>query len=71
MSEAERLLNAIHDLERKVGNERRSRRAEMSSGRRRSDRKRLDLDSALFDSFPGNDAVSFLEPAPTKPIGIN
>jgi hypothetical protein len=25
------------------------------------------LDSALADSFPGSDAVSFLEPAPNKP----
>lgn len=71
MSEAERLLTEIRDLERKVVNERRSTRAEKSSGRRRSDRKRLDLNSALFDSFPGSDAVSFLEPAPTKPTGTN
>jgi hypothetical protein len=27
------------------------------------------LDSALSDSFPGSDAVSFLEPAPNKPTG--
>jgi phage-related minor tail protein len=27
------------------------------------------LDSALADSFPGSDPVSFLEPAPRKPAG--
>jgi hypothetical protein len=27
------------------------------------------LDSALSDSFPGSDAVSFLEPTPYKPTG--
>ncbi len=27
------------------------------------------LDSALSDSFPGSDAVSFLEPAPNTPAG--
>jgi hypothetical protein len=27
------------------------------------------LDSALSDSFPGSDAVSFLEPTPYKPAG--
>jgi len=29
------------------------------------------LDSALFDSFPGSDAASFLEPAPNKPTGTS
>lgn len=29
------------------------------------------LDSALFDSFPGSDAVSFLEPTPDKPSGTS
>jgi hypothetical protein len=28
------------------------------------------LDSALSDSFPGSDAVSFLEPTPNKPTGL-
>jgi hypothetical protein len=27
------------------------------------------LDSALSDSFPGSDAVSFLEPTPNEPTG--
>lgn len=29
------------------------------------------LDSALVDSFPGSDAVSFLEPTPGKPSGTS
>lgn len=104
MTEADRLLTHIHDLERTVTNGRRSTRAGKSSGRRRSDlqrveqelqalRQRLDhtsnsveansptevsadamerkLDSALVDSFPGSDAVSFLEPTLNKPSGTS
>jgi len=99
MTEADRLLTQIHDLDRAVANGRRSTRAEKSSGRRRSDLQRLKqelqalkqrlgrtsnrleanptkqvspetmerkLDSALFDSFPGSGAVSFLEPTPNE-----
>lgn len=104
MTEADRLVIQIHDLERTVANGRRSTRREKSSGRRRSDLQRLEqelqalkqrlgrtsnrfeanpptqvspetmerkLDSALFDSFPGSDAVSFLEPTPDKPSGTS
>lgn len=102
MTEADRLLTQIHDLERTVANGRRSTRAEKFSGRRRSDLQRLEqelqalkqrlgrtshrleanpatqvspetmerkLNFAPFDSFPGSDAVSFLEPTPNKPSG--
>lgn len=34
-----------------------------------SDRMERKLDSALSDSFPGSDAVSFLEPTPHGPAG--
>lgn len=104
MTEADRLLTQIHDLERTVADGRRSTRAEKSSSRRRSDlqrlkqelqalKQRLDrtsnsveanpptqvspetidrkLDSALVDSFPRSDAVSFLEPTPGKPSGTS
>jgi hypothetical protein len=102
MTETERLLTEIRDLERKVADTGRPEGARNSSDRRRSDlqmleqqllalRQRLDhtphgrgsspvgepptdrmerkLDSALSDSFPGSDAVSFLQPAPNKPTG--
>lgn len=104
MTEPERRLTQIRDLERTVADGRRSTRAENSSGCQRSDLQRLEqelqalkksldrtsnrveatppaevpaetmerkLDSALFDSFPGSDAVSFLEPAPNKPTGTS
>ena len=102
MTETERLLSEIRDLERKVAAAGRSEGARNTSDRRRSDlqmleqqllalKQRLDhapratrsspsgespaemmerkLDSALSDSFPGSDAVSFLQPTPNKPTG--
>lgn len=101
MTEAERLLIEIGDVEQKAVDARRS-GAENASDRNRSDLQMLEqellalkqrlahaphgteaspasesptnrmerkLDSALSDSFPGSDAVSFLEPTPNKPTG--
>lgn len=101
MTEAERLLTEIDDLEQKAADTRRS-TAKNASDRYRSDLQMLEqdllalkqrlarvphgteaspagespidrmerkLDSALSDSFPGSDAVSFLEPTPNKPVG--
>ncbi|HQS19113.1 hypothetical protein [Reyranella sp.] len=70
MTEAERRRRESGDPERKATHVRRGRRvgpppeSSVDSPAETMERK---LDSALSDSFPGSDAVSFLEPAPNKP----
>ena len=70
MTEAERRRRESGDPERKATHVRRARRVgttpqgAVDSPAETMQRK---LDAALSDSFPGSDAVSFLEPAPNKP----
>lgn len=70
MTEAERRRTESGNLERKATPARRGCRVgapperSVDSSAETMQRK---LDAALSDSFPGSDAVSFLEPAPNKP----
>jgi len=70
MTEAERRRRESGDPERKathVGRERRVGTTSQGSVDSPAETMQRKLDAALSDSFPGSDAVSFLEPAPNKP----
>ena len=76
MTKAERLRIEIRDRERTLQalkhrrdhtSSRDALPAAVETPAETMDRK---LESALSDSFPGSDAVSFLEPTPDKPTGL-
>ncbi|WP_295137350.1 hypothetical protein [uncultured Reyranella sp.] len=75
MTEAERLRTEIRDRERRLRapKQRRdhtSRDKPAATGETPAETMDRKLDSALSDSFPGSDAVSFLQPTPDKPTGL-
>ena len=76
MTEAERLRTEIRDRERTLQalKQRRDhisgRDEPAATGETPAETMERKLDSALSDSFPGSDAVSFLQPTPDKPTGL-
>lgn len=75
MTEAERLRTEIRDRERtpralKQRRDPTSRDEPAAPGETPAETMERKLDSALSDSFPGSDAVSFLQPTPDKPTGL-
>lgn len=76
MTKTERLRTEIHDRERTLQalTQRRdhtpSRNKPTATGETPAETMERKLDSALSDSFPGSDAVSFLQPTPDKPTDL-
>jgi hypothetical protein len=76
MTEAKRLRTEIRDRERTLRTLKQRRDRTVSrdeaapTGETPAETMERKLDSALSDSFPGSDAVSFLQPTPDKPTGL-
>lgn len=72
MTEAKRLRTEFRDRERALKQRRdpTSRDEPAAPGETPAETMERKLDSALSDSFPGSDAVSFLQPTPDKPTGL-
>lgn len=76
MTEAKRLRTEIRDRERTLRALKQrpdhtpSRNKPTATGETPAETMERKLDSALSDSFPGSDAVSFLQPTPDKPTGL-